>query len=261
MKFTDLHSEKRENLNKTGVYLIKIINKPDWYYIGSASKTNKKNYNDIGFLQRWRNHFSTLKRNTHFNPILQRSINKYGIENLRFEILEYCDSEKCIEIEDKWLQYYIQNHNVYNINKIHPSKLGYITSEKTKKKISESRDKKKVYQFDFDGNLVKEWICFNHILKEFPTGSSSIWRCLNNLQQTGYNYIWSYNDKFEFKSFNQSKPILQYDLNDNFIKEWKSAKEASEHLCIQQNSISLCCRNKRKKAGNFNWKFKNNKNE
>lgn len=261
MKFTDLHSEKRENLNKTGVYLIKIINKPNWYYIGSASKINKKNYNDIGFLQRWRNHFSTLKRNIHFNPILQRSINKYGIENLRFEILEYCDPEKCIEIEDKWLQYYIQNHNVYNINKIHPSKLGYVTSEETKKKISKSRDKKKVYQFDFNGNLVKEWICFNHILKEFPTGKSSIWRCLNNLQQTSFNYIWSYNDNFKFKSFNQSKPVLQYDLNNNFIKEWKSAKEASEHLCIQQNSISLCCRNKRKKAGNFNWKFKNNKNE
>ena len=70
-----------------------------------------------------------------------------------------------------------------------------------------------------------------------------------------------YNDNFKFKSFNQSKPVLQYDLNNNFIKEWKSAKEASEHLYIQQNSISLCCRNKRKKAGNFNWKFKNNKNE
>jgi len=255
MKFTDLHLEKRENLNKTGVYLIKITNKPDWYYIGSASKTNKKNYNDIGFLQRWRNHLSTLKRNIHFNPILQRSINKYGIENIRFEIIEYCDPKKCIEIEDKWLQYYINNHNVYNINKIHPTKLGYITSQKTKDKISKSRKKKKVYQFNFEGNLVKEWECFNHILKDFPTGQSSIWRCLNNKQQTSFNFIWSYINKFKFKPFNRSKAVLQYDLNDNFIKEWVSGKLAQDTLNIF--GISLCCKNKRKTAGKFKWKYKN----
>jgi len=254
MKFIDLHSEKRKDLNKTGVYLIEIINKPNWYYIGSAAKNNKKKYNDIGFLQRWRNHLSTLKRNIHFNPILQRSVNKYDIENLRFKIIEFCEPEECITVENKWLQYYIKNHNVYNINKIHPSKLGYITSEETKRKISKSRVKKEVYQFDFDGNLIKTWECLNHILKEFPTGNSSIWRCLNNKQQTSFGYIWTYKNKFIFKDFNRSKPVVQLDLNNNIIKEWKSSKEAEKKLGIF--GVNACCRKVRKTAGKFKWKYK-----
>jgi len=257
MTFTNLHSEKREDLNETGVYIIYHLSKENWFYIGSASKTNKKKYNDIGFLQRWRNHFSTLKRNIHFNPILQNTINKYGIDGLRFKIIEICEPKDCITIENKWLQYYIKNCNVYNINKIHPTKLGYITSEETKKKISQSRNKKKVYQFDFNGNLIKVWECFYHVLQQYPTGKSSIWRCLNNLQQTSCNYIWSYNNKFDYKPFNKSKKVYQFSMKGEFIKEWKSASEAGRELKIY--GISLCCLGKRIFAGGFLWSFLNNK--
>ena len=52
------------------------------------------------------------------------------------------------------------------------------------------------------------------------------------------------------------KPILQYDLNGNFIKEWKSGCEVSRQLCISQANISACCRNVRRQAGGFVWKFK-----
>lgn len=52
------------------------------------------------------------------------------------------------------------------------------------------------------------------------------------------------------------KPINQYDLQHNFIKEWLSIKEASIHLKINPSNIGLCCNNKRNKAGNFIWKFK-----
>jgi group I intron endonuclease len=255
MKFIDLHSEKREDLNKTGVYLITLINKPNWYYIGSAAKMSKKKYNDVGFLQRWRNHFSTLKNNKHFNPILQRTVNKYDIENIRFKILELCEPEDCIFVEDKWLQYYIKYHNVYNINKVHPTKLGYITSEETKLKISKSRNKKKVYQFNFEGNLVKEWECFNHILQEFPKGKGSIWRCLNNLQQTSNGYIWSYKNVFEYKPFNKSKIVLQLDLNNNIINQFSSTVEAFKKTSI--HGIHRCCINKGITAGGFKWKYKN----
>ena len=52
--------------------------------------------------------------------------------------------------------------------------------------------------------------------------------------------------------------ILQYDLNDNFIKEWDSQTVASVALNIDKSNISKCClRNKHhKRAGKFKWKFK-----
>lgn len=53
-------------------------------------------------------------------------------------------------------------------------------------------------------------------------------------------------------------PILQYDLQNNFIKEWSSVKEANLHLNKQSNasSISLCCKGIYKKAFGYRWKYK-----
>ncbi len=52
------------------------------------------------------------------------------------------------------------------------------------------------------------------------------------------------------------KPILQYDMSGNFIKEWKSIKDAEKTLKL--STISSCCHNKLISVGNFIWKFKEN---
>lgn len=51
------------------------------------------------------------------------------------------------------------------------------------------------------------------------------------------------------------KPIFQYDLENNLIKEWVSASEAHNALGIDYRNISACCREKRKTAGGYIWKF------
>ena len=53
-----------------------------------------------------------------------------------------------------------------------------------------------------------------------------------------------------------NKPIIQYDLEGNFIKEWPSITEASNLLKINLVCISMVCSNKLKTAGNFIWKYK-----
>jgi len=54
---------------------------------------------------------------------------------------------------------------------------------------------------------------------------------------------------------NYSKKVFQYDLQGNFIKEWASAVEAATQLHINRGNISCCCRNERKTAGGFKWKY------
>lgn len=54
----------------------------------------------------------------------------------------------------------------------------------------------------------------------------------------------------------RNKPILQYDKQGNFIKEWNSGAEASKKLNILLSHINECCHNKRKSAYGFIWKFK-----
>jgi hypothetical protein len=56
------------------------------------------------------------------------------------------------------------------------------------------------------------------------------------------------------KSNNPKKPILQYDLEGNFIQEWNSIKEATKITKIW--GIGDCARGRQKRAGKYIWKFK-----
>lgn len=61
------------------------------------------------------------------------------------------------------------------------------------------------------------------------------------------------------KYINNKIPVIQYDLNDNFIKEWESSSDAMRKLGIDSSAIIKCCRNKLRKVGGYKWKYKNMK--
>ena len=52
---------------------------------------------------------------------------------------------------------------------------------------------------------------------------------------------------------NKIKSIIQLDLDGNFIKEWKSAKEVEEKINISRKNISQCITGKNKTAGGYKW--------
>ena len=56
--------------------------------------------------------------------------------------------------------------------------------------------------------------------------------------------------------FNVKKPILQYDLQGTFIKEWESSKFASKTLNISNSGINNNLKNIKKYSGGFIWKYK-----
>ena len=75
------------------------------------------------------------------------------------------------------------------------------------------------------------------------------------------------NPKYSFKQGNtpeaiakraesKKKPIIQYDKQGNFIKEWDSTKSASIALNINSRAINSCLMRITKTAGRFIWKFK-----
>lgn len=68
---------------------------------------------------------------------------------------------------------------------------------------------------------------------------------LNNLQ-------WITNRDNNRKSKN--KPILQYDLEGNFIREWPSATDVGKEA---QSNISKCLTGKTKTAYGYKWVYKN----
>jgi hypothetical protein len=53
------------------------------------------------------------------------------------------------------------------------------------------------------------------------------------------------------------RPVLQFDLNGNFIREYFSASEA--YRITKVSKITPCCRGERNKAGGYIWKYKETK--
>lgn len=66
---------------------------------------------------------------------------------------------------------------------------------------------------------------------------------------------------FKYNLHHLNKPILQYDLQGNFIKEWEYVKQAVDHLNINRRAISAACVGKAKTSGGFIWKHKTIKAE
>ena len=57
------------------------------------------------------------------------------------------------------------------------------------------------------------------------------------------------------------KAVLQFTIDGVFIKEWATASDASRGLGMDIiGGIGLVCKGKKKTAGGFVWKYKDNSN-
>ncbi len=83
---------------------------------------------------------------------------------------------------------------------------------------------------------------------ELPDGTRLQWE----FYKDGKTYI----KKEQKQRSNKERPILQYDLNHNFIKEWSSAKECNEETGICRSKISNVCRGIRRQTGGFIFEYK-----
>ena len=80
-------------------------------------------------------------------------------------------------------------------NKKHAYKTGLRgTSEKTRKRCIENGKKacKPIIQYDFQGNLIKEWESQTEASKQLKIGRATIGHCLANRIKTAGGYIWKF---------------------------------------------------------------------
>ncbi len=76
-----------------------------------------KLYVGLGILARRRSeHLIYLKKNLHFNSLLQRAFNKYGLDNFRFEVIEECVEDKLDEREIYWIAQFKCNNREFGYN-------------------------------------------------------------------------------------------------------------------------------------------------
>lgn len=108
-----------------GIYHI-LNRKNGKEYVGSA----------VDFYARIWLHKKQLRSNCHHSIKLQRAWNKYGESCFIFEMIEKCDSDQLIALEQVWIDKKDAYRNGYNSRPLANSMLGFKHSKETKRKIS-----------------------------------------------------------------------------------------------------------------------------
>lgn len=189
----------------TGIY--KITSPSNKIYIGQSMDINRR------FKE-----YTLISQNKRKRKICY-SIQKYGFDSHKFELIEECNIEQLNERETHWKQYYLdlvnQDWNKVLFHELHDGG-GGPKSEITKQRMSlSSIGKSKSKEHCDKISKSKSGVSIN------------------------------------------SKKVIQYDLESNYINEWFSMSKASKDLNININCISACCKDKQKTAGGYKWKYKN----
>jgi group I intron endonuclease len=265
-----------ETMNTSGIYQIKnLINGK--IYIGSS----------ISVKRRFNEHKKLLRNNKHKNNHLQLSWNKYGENNFIFSLIEKVDSQFLLTKE----QYYIDLSKSYdkkigyNICKIAGNTLGYIFSEESKIKMSKAKinltrqNELKILSETNNHeylNSPPKQNCNvnvnNPMFGKKHSDESKEKMCSHKLGENNPMFgkgpmlgrIPTDEHKSKIGNANsgknnkKSKPVIQYDLEMNKIKEWDSAGIAARTLKLSVGNIWMCCNGKARTSYGFIWKYNNN---
>lgn len=174
---------------------------------------------------------------------IKKIIKKEGIHNLKKEILEEClNLSHLVEREEYWLNYFNVENNKEFLNKTNKSFGNSGQTEEGKNKISKALKGKK------RSDEIKKKISKSKI--GVKRGNYAIRK--DKGIKRGENELLSLYHSARDRS-SSYKPVIQYDLNGNFIKEYLSAKDAKEKTGFKiQNSLT----EKTKTSGGYIWKYK-----
>lgn len=117
-----------------------------------------------------------------------------------------------------------------------------------------------VHQYNLFGEYIKTFENSNHASIETGITDANILSCCKNKRKSAGNFMWSFKKESVINFYNRkrkiTKKVLQYDMNNNFIKEFVSAPEVERTLGIPYKLISACCNNSKNSAYGYKWKFK-----
>jgi hypothetical protein len=218
-----------------GIY--KIISPNNKVYIGQSIDIDKrkKAYERLDCKQQ---------------PRIYNSLVKHGWASHKHELIEECPLDKLSERETYWKQYYIEQVGWDNVLfcELYDTG-GGPRDEKIKQKLKKPKSeewKKKIG----DANRRPKPEGFREKLQK-PKSPQHIENMSKGM--LGVSKPEGFGNKItELKS----KPIQQFDLDGNFIREFNSIKDANSFLNKNSHSIGRACRGEVKTAFGFIWKWK-----
>lgn len=255
--------------NKPHIYRRQIV-ATGKYYIG---KHNGNNINYIGSGIEFKKDYKIYVKNKKLDLIE--------------EILEYVnDISELNKREVYWLNKFDVINNSLYYNKTNKSYGVCKTEEHTKIKQSlASPKRKKIIQYDLEGNFIKIWDCMSDVTRQLNIETGDLTCVCQGKQKTAGGFQWKYfiidnkvkieavsyirTEEFKqnlsiklkgkpssMKGIYKYQPILQYDLEGNFIKEYINPMEAVNNDRKKVKNLITCLKNRQKTAYGFIWKYK-----
>lgn len=117
-----------------------------------------------------------------------------------------------------------------------------------------SRDKIVPYQYDLDGNLIKEWDSVKQAGEALGINRPSISNCLKGRYKSAGGFIWRYSVE-EVSPVKKTKSIEQYDLDGNLIKVWDSINSIENGTDYKRKTIYACANGQNSTAYGYVWKY------
>lgn len=193
--------------------------------------------------------------------ILTRAIDKYGRENFSKEIIEECESKRQLNEREKyWIAYYnaVDSDEFYNIAS---GGDGGRTCYGSTHHAS-----KKVYQYDKDGNFIKEWDNAQRASESLNICVSDIHIvCRGNkgVQQAG-NFMWSYikvdkKEKYVHGGITKKK-ILQLNTSFDIVKSYKNISYVDDTI-YNKEKVTNCCKFRAISHNGYYWIYANDYSE
>lgn len=203
-----------------------------------TNKINNKKYvgkTERSLQERWEEH----KRHIYtVNYPLYLAMRKYGLENFSIEVIENnIPSELINEKEICYIQKYksLTEENGYNVSLGGEGMIKY--------------DIETMYALWQEGYTGKE------IERKMGIGRTNL--VLNRLKGAGLITDEDIAKRVsEFSKKKNADPVLQFDLDGNFIREYSSASEAGRINGWSSSNIRSCCRGEMKTAYHYIWKRK-----
>jgi group I intron endonuclease len=255
-------------------YIYKITNTvTKKCYIG---ETNQHDYN-----RRWSKHINSVKYKEGC-PLLKASMKKHGIDNFKFEILIICFDDDLEKYEREYIKKYdSQSPNGYNIlsgGQLGNGMTGYKHTESTINKIKTGiklfresnpnhfetyREKHKESLDKIDiSSLTKSSDKFQKALAENRVGAhrNGIGHSDKSKQKIRDTLKEYYKNNKQtphtVNTLTTNKAIIQYDTDNNMVKEYISIAEAGRTSGVKKANIQHVLCGNTKSAGGFIWKYK-----
>lgn len=173
---------------------------------------------------------------TYMNPKypFQKAVKKYGTSSFKRSVLYIFDSEEEASNKEQEIvsKEFINRSDTYNLA------LGGLYQRVTLKY-------NKIYQFDFDGKLVKEWNDIYEVSNFLETWKQSVYSAIHNKSRL-YNYYWSFQDSIDINQFsnpNNSRKVFKYNLDGKCIEIYNTIGEAAKSNNMQAGHVITYIKN------------------